>query len=191
MLTGKKGIRAHALAARKRLPLPSVRELSAAVAKRVLELDCVVTAPAILSYIGGVHHEVETLPILHALLDRGKSVYAPCIAGKGLLTWRRLPGAEYLVTGAYGIPEPDPQRCPEDTIPADAPVFVPCVAFTDEGHRLGYGGGYFDKFLATHRGPAVGLAFDEQQVDGFPVEDHDRALSYIVTPSRVLGPFGG
>lgn len=190
MLTGKRGIRAQTLAARKRLPLPSVRELSAIIAKRVLSLDVVQSAPTILTYIGGVHNEVETLPIVHSLLELGKDVYAPCIVGRGLLTWRSLGSADRLVTGAFGIPEPDPGRCPETPPPIDAPVIVPGVAFTRDGYRLGYGGGYFDMFLDKHRGPSIGLAFDEQIVDDIPIEPHDRGVLYVVTPSAILGPLG-
>lgn len=79
---------------------------------------------------------------------------------------------------------------------ADAPIvvpevlFMPLVAFTPEGDRLGQGGGFYDRYLAAH--PTIlafGMAWDIQEVPELPVELHDMRLTAIITPTRVLGPF--
>jgi len=79
---------------------------------------------------------------------------------------------------------------------ADAPivkpdvVFVPLVAFTAEGHRLGQGGGYYDRWLATHPGvTAIGLGWDMQLLGELPSEAHDKRMDAVVTPTRIYGPF--
>ncbi|WP_457446703.1 5-formyltetrahydrofolate cyclo-ligase [Roseateles sp. P5_E4] len=67
-------------------------------------------------------------------------------------------------------------------------VLVPCVGFTREGFRLGYGGGYFDRWLAEHPGvTTVGLAWSAAETH-FPVEAHDRALTLILTERELLTP---
>ncbi|HEY0953429.1 MAG TPA: 5-formyltetrahydrofolate cyclo-ligase [Roseateles sp.] len=67
-------------------------------------------------------------------------------------------------------------------------VLVPCVGFTREGFRLGYGGGYFDRWLALHPGvTAVGMAWSGAETH-FPVEAHDRALTLILTERELIAP---
>jgi len=65
-------------------------------------------------------------------------------------------------------------------------AFVPLLAFTARGDRLGQGGGHYDRWLAANPEMlAVGLAWDSQLVDSLPIEAHDRPLSAVVTPTRL------
>lgn len=91
-----------------------------------------------------------------------------------------------LEVGPFGLLQPY----------ADAPalepqvLFVPLVGFTDDGARLGQGGGHYDRWLATHtEAKPVGLAWDCQLVEDLPIEDHDIPLAAVVTPTRLYGPF--
>lgn len=69
-------------------------------------------------------------------------------------------------------------------------LFMPLVAFTARGDRLGQGGGFYDKWLGAHPDVIrVGLAWDMQEVPELPIEPHDMSLTAIVTPTRLLGPF--
>lgn len=90
--------------------------------------------------------------------------------------------------------EPGPMglRQPSGNLPEVVPdvLFMPLVGFTTQGERLGQGGGFYDRWLAAHpQTVAIGMAWDMQEVDELPIEDHDMPLSAIVTPTRVLGPF--
>lgn len=88
-----------------------------------------------------------------------------------------------LVPGAFGILEPQDGR---EVRPEKIDVFlVPGLAFTPDGRRLGYGGGYYDRVLGDAR-RAVGLAFDRQIVDDLPTEAHDVRVHAVVTDERVL-----
>ncbi|MYL97026.1 5-formyltetrahydrofolate cyclo-ligase [Novosphingobium sp. FGD1] len=85
---------------------------------------------------------------------------------------------------------PGPWRAlqPAADAPVAAPdiVVVPLLAFTAEGHRLGQGGGHYDRWLDAHpRVPAIGLAWDCQLAAELPVESHDRTLVAVVTPTRI------
>ncbi|MXP40855.1 5-formyltetrahydrofolate cyclo-ligase [Altererythrobacter soli] len=69
-------------------------------------------------------------------------------------------------------------------------LFMPLVAFTAKGDRLGQGGGFYDKWLGAHPDVIrIGLAWDMQEVPELPIEPHDMPLTAIVTPTRLLGPF--
>ena len=67
-------------------------------------------------------------------------------------------------------------------------VLVPCVGFTREGYRLGYGGGYFDRWLAAHPGViSIGLAWGLSETH-FPAEPHDQALTMVLTEREIIAP---
>ena len=83
-------------------------------------------------------------------------------------------------------------RQPSGDLPEVVPdlLFMPLVGFTVTGERLGQGGGFYDRWLEAHPDTlAIGLAWDIQQVEDLPVEEHDMPLAAIVTPTRILGPF--
>ncbi len=91
-----------------------------------------------------------------------------------------------LVGGPLGL------RQPSGDLPEVVPdvLFMPLVGFTVGGDRLGQGGGFYDRWLEAHPDTiAIGMAWDIQEVDDLPVEDHDMPLTAIVTPTRILGPF--
>lgn len=69
-------------------------------------------------------------------------------------------------------------------------LFMPLVAFTARGDRLGQGGGFYDKWLGAHPDVIrIGMAWDMQEVTELPIEPHDMGLTAVVTPTRLLGPF--
>lgn len=96
--------------------------------------------------------------------------------------YRRWDGSEPTIQDECGIPS-----CAGVPVLPDV-VLVPCVGFTREGFRLGYGGGYFDAFCAAHPGvTTIGLAWSGA-VASFGIEAHDRALTVIVTEREVIVP---
>lgn len=90
-----------------------------------------------------------------------------------------------LVDGPFGL---QPNEDAAEIVPQV--LIVPLLAFTPDGRRLGQGGGHYDRWLAAHPGTVtIGLAWDIQEVADLPHEPHDVALSAVVTPTRILGPF--
>lgn len=107
------------------------------------------------------------------------------------------PMAFHLHTDPYGENDleegPMKLRQPSAQAPLVVPevLFMPLVGFTPTGERLGQGGGFYDRYLASHPDTlAIGMAWDIQEVEVLPLEPHDMPLAAIVTPTRVLGPFG-
>lgn len=91
-----------------------------------------------------------------------------------------------LEPGPHGLMQPGSEA---DVMTPDA-VFVPLLAFTRTGARLGQGGGFYDRWLASHPDAlAIGLAWDMQLAEGLPMESHDVPLDAIITPTRIYGPF--
>ncbi len=100
------------------------------------------------------------------------------------MEFRQWDGQEPATRDECGIPSPDTAPAQPDV------VLVPCVGFSREGYRLGYGGGYFDRYLAAHpHVTAVGVAWAEAEMgaDRFAPEAHDVALALVVTPEGVVG----
>lgn len=98
------------------------------------------------------------------------------------MQFRRWDGAAPTAQDECGIPTATGAVAVPDV------VLVPCVGFTREGFRLGYGGGYFDRWLAEHPGvTTVGLAWSGAETH-FPVEAHDRALTVILTERELIAP---
>ncbi len=91
-----------------------------------------------------------------------------------------------LTAGPFGMMQPAadlPELTPDV-------LFVPLIGFTADGHRLGQGGGYYDRWLAAHDGTmAIGMAWDCQIAETLPHEPHDVALTAVVTPTRTYGPW--
>jgi 5,10-methenyltetrahydrofolate synthetase len=100
------------------------------------------------------------------------------------MEYRRWDGAAPRAIDECAIPASDGEPVVPDT------VLVPCVGFTRDGYRLGYGGGFFDRWLALHpHVTTVGIAWSAQQMDAaeFRVEAHDKPLTLIVTEDGVIG----
>jgi len=137
------------------------------------------------SRIGGVWplpHEMDLRPAMTALCAAGHEIYLPQTPklGNALIFRRWVPGCT-MVQERFGTSRPDgPVGSPEF-------VFVPLLAFDAAGHRLGYGGGFYDRTLASlPESQAIGFAYAAQQVPSVPVEAHDKVLRRIVTEAGLI-----
>jgi 5-formyltetrahydrofolate cyclo-ligase len=131
--------------------------------------------------VGGYHalpEEADPALLLKALMAQGCHIAFPRIAGKGMsLDFHKIPDGEVLRPGSLGVLEPL-AHWPK-VVPGI--LFVPLLAFDSRGHRLGYGGGFYDRTLAAFRVPAIGIAYAAQETGSLPVEPHDMALDSILT----------
>jgi 5-formyltetrahydrofolate cyclo-ligase len=137
--------------------------------------------------VAGYHaHRDEADPalLLQALTKRGAHIAFPRVAAKhAALEFHRVPDGEILHPGAHGIHEPLahwPRVIPDM-------LLVPLLAYNDDGYRLGYGGGYYDRTLAALPGTrAIGIAYDGQRVDFLPHDAHDCRLNAILTQTGLI-----
>ncbi|MFM1918671.1 MAG: hypothetical protein RLZZ303_305 [Candidatus Hydrogenedentota bacterium] len=182
----KAQLRAEFLARRRAMPPEAWREKSDQIAARLIALPEVDAATRVLCYVSGKDNEVNTLPLIKRFLADGKAVGLPRSLAGGKLEWRLLSSLEQLSPGAFGIPEPSPALTPLFEFPQTADIcLVPGIAWDQTGYRIGYGKGFYDRFLCSFAGLSMGLAFDAQVTDKLPRESHDRAVMALVTESGV------
>jgi 5-formyltetrahydrofolate cyclo-ligase len=188
LIEEKKMFRSAALRARDALSEQQRRQNSSLITDRLYRMSSVQDACSWFVYVSFLS-EVETYSLLRMLLAEGKHVCVPCVDRSSLvMSASRLTSIEHdLAPGCFGIPEPA-AGClrPVESRTIDV-VIVPGAAFAVDGFRLGYGGGYYDRFLKNCPAVTIGLAFDMQVVDRVPHDaQRDVPLDYIVTEKRLI-----
>lgn len=180
----KAALRRALLAKREGLPYREAK--SREIRRQVLELPQFHRAKALLLYLS-MGSEVDTWGIFEQALAAGKEVFAPrCLDKQGHMAFHRVDSREDLVAGAFGLLEPDPARCPLWQGESGALCLVPGLAFDEEGFRLGYGKGYYDRFLGSRPVEAVGVCFEGLLLPRLPRGPFDRQVARLVTEAGVL-----
>jgi len=175
----KKALRRRVISLRDALDTETISRRSAAARQSLFGTDAYQNAHTVHLFVP-FGTEVDTRPILEDLWTRDVRAVLPRVAPDRQLDHLAVTGWEELEPGAYSIPEPV-AHCPAvDPALVDL-ILVPGVAFDRQGGRLGYGGGYYDRFLETCPAPRVALAFDLQMVDEVVREDHDLLVDEIIT----------
>lgn len=135
--------------------------------------------------------EVDTAPILQTAWRDGKEVAAPvCLPETHRMVFYRIGGEDDLVCGHYGIREPDSRRCAPLVPDKDSLCLVPGFAFDVNGCRLGYGGGYYDRFLVDFPGKTVGLCREKWLAEHLPADCYDLPVQAVVMENSILVPGG-
>lgn len=182
----KRSLRSHLLAQRRALSHDAWSASSRAAQLNLLALDEYVRAECIALY-APAHNETDTALILAAAFRTGKRVLYPAVCGHHMV-FRHVERIESLQEGTFGILEPCPTGVDHQ---ADEPdlIVVPGVAFDLTGHRLGYGKGFYDRFL-QHPGRTahlVGLCHDFQLTgEPLPADPHDIPMEMVVTDMRIV-----
>lgn len=125
--------------------------------------------------------EINTSPIIHKAFKEGKTVCVPKVTEQGL-TFHIIHSFDDLETGVMNILEP---TTPSTTQVIDL-CLVPGRVFDRTGYRIGWGGGYYDRFLETYNGTTLALAYTVQLVDHVPTEPHDLPVQWIVTEKEMI-----
>jgi 5-formyltetrahydrofolate cyclo-ligase len=162
---------------------------STAIAEAVASLPVVVKAHTLFTYVN-FQSEVETMGLIRRWLAEEKRVTVPLtVAAESRLEAYRITDPERdLHPGYCRIPEPDPSLAPLIAAETIEVIILPGSCFDEHGGRLGYGGGFYDRFIAQQAPTAmrIGLAFELQVTDNLPLLAHDQRLHVLVTEERVL-----
>ena len=156
--------------------------ISEQIGRRVLAMDEYKNARRVLCY-HALPAEVQTADLLAQMLEQGKAVYLPVMGRGRSMKAVRLRSMDALHKSAFGVYEPNGDEA-IDPEQLDL-ILVPGLAFDREGGRLGYGAGYFDRFLPQCTGLIAGLAAECQLAERVPVEAHDVFMHRIVTERTV------
>ena len=131
--------------------------------------------------------EVDTFQIIRKAWEQGKRIAVPkCEPKSRALEFRELKRFSQLETVYFGLYEPIVSETKSVDHEEIDLVVVPGLAYSKNGYRLGFGGGYYDRFLANYQGNTLSLAFQKQLVAELPVENHDLAVEKIITEAEVI-----
>ena len=178
----KKTLRKEFSALRKELNSP---EKDNAIALRLLDTKRLLEADTILLY-ASFGSEINTFRLAEMLLLRNKTIAFPRCGKNGHMTFHNVSSLSQLSAGSYGIPEPA-SSLPQPQVTDKTVCIVPGLTFTPDGGRLGYGGGFYDRFLSDN--PCVytiAVAYDAMIVNELPLEPHDLKVNSIVTEERMV-----
>lgn len=152
---------------------------SAAICAHIIAMPEYQNAETIFCFVGR-SHEIDTHTLLAHTLADGKRLCVPLCVDKGIMELREITDLSQLIRGSYGILEP----------PSDAPIIsvddvdlsiIPCLTCDHGGRRLGFGGGYYDRFLSVYRAAAVLVCRERLIREELPVEPHDMPVPWVVT----------
>jgi len=151
------------------------------IAEKLLEQKIVADADLIMCYMS-FRSEVPTAEIVEKLSARGKKLCFPLCEKGGIMQAYHPIDENSWQKGMMGISEPLPEKS-ELVQPEDIELIIcPMVAFDSDKGRMGYGGGYYDRYIPRCKNAAcIGIAFEGQKMDAVPTDPHDRKMDMIIT----------
>ena len=182
----KLALRDQMMTARKRLPLSVLGERAVALAAHLMDVPEVRRAATVSAYVS-VGNEPGTGPLLDALAGAGKRVLLPLVQRDLDLDWAAYDGPHALHAARMGLLEPDGAPLGREAISSADAVLIPGLAVGPDGHRLGRGGGCYDRALARVS-PSTFVCVllnSEELLDSVPHEHHDQRVGAVVTELRV------
>ena len=181
----KAALRVHIWAKLAEMTPEEIECSDAALFENFLSLPEVEEAKVVFAFWGIPGKEPNTRLLIEKLLERGKVVGLPRMLPGRQMEVRRYDPAIPMVKAAFGIEEPstDCAVIPKEEIDF---VLTPAVAYDVNGYRMGFGGGYYDRWLPGFAGKTAGLCRDKVLQQSVPVEPHDAQVDAVVTDSRVI-----
>ncbi|PFD84350.1 5-formyltetrahydrofolate cyclo-ligase [Bacillus anthracis] len=134
-----------------------------------------------------MENEVNTYPIIEKAWEEGKKVVVPkCNKATRTMSFRQISNFDQLETVYMNLREPIPALTEEVNADEIDLQIVPGVAYTERGERIGYGGGYYDRYLVHYKGKTLSLAYSFQMVEHIPVEPFDKNVEKIITEKGTM-----
>ncbi len=157
-----------------------------AICSSVLCSDMYKSAENVFCYCA-LKDEVDTALILKKTVEAGKRLALPrCDDAQGNMSFYFIDSEKQLAKGSFGIMEPNPEVCEKAADFSGGLCIVPGVAFDENGFRLGYGKGYYDKFLIKSALFSVGLCYNICLCGSLPHEKHDVNVDCVATESGII-----
>lgn len=185
----KRALRDVVAAQVRALPPEYCQMADMAICRLLLASDLYQAAHTVFCYVG-TEREINTRPILQAALAEDKILAIPLCVGPGRMEARRIRDLPDLIPGRYNIPAPSP-NCPAvDPGEIDLAI-VPCATGNLRGQRLGYGGGYYDRFLPQIHCPTILLCRARLLHEDIPTAPHDCTMNFIATENGIQAAVPG
>lgn len=180
VVEGKEDIRKRLLKIRRSLSKEEVLQMSRKIRERLFDLPEYRTSKVVMFYISH-DNEVDTREMIAESLYT-KKVLVPFTEKENIYPVV-IESLNNLNRGAFGILEPREKKIHRRKIDM---IIVPGVAFDHRGYRIGYGKGFYDRFLKERHGIKIGLAYDFQIVERIPENEGDIPVDKIITEKRVI-----
>lgn len=185
-LTEKKQLRKVLIEKRRLLDKEYRYAADLEIARKVLELKYYQAASNVFIY-SSTDDEADTVLITQKALSADKKVYFPKVVAAGIMNFYQVKApAQDLCSGYMGILEPDTSRCDAAQCTPDI-IIMPGVGFDNNLNRLGYGGGFYDRYLERLSDDTVKIAisYDVQHVDKIPVLENDIKADILITEKGI------
>ena len=180
----KKQLRAHYRAVRADIAPEARAEQCREICARILQSDAYKEADSLLLY-AALGDEIDLSAVARDAWRQGKAVaYPRCLDKEGRMAFYVADSPERLIPGSFGIPEPD-LSCPEWQENGRALCILPALAVDVDGHRLGYGKGFYDRYIDKSRMTAVGVIYSDCIEKELPRGRYDLAVHFMVTDKGV------
>ena len=177
----KKSLRNLLLEKRDNTSVDLMKIASGKMQKRLKKINAFRNAQKIGVYYP-IGSEILTQDIIQELLSNGKDVFLPKVIGENI-EFRKITDFSNLEKGSFDIMEPKDDCQIDNNLDV---VLVPTVGISPIGVRLGYGHGFYDRFLAEHKTATISLTLEKQIVKNIPKSEHDIIIDWIVTEDRIL-----
>lgn len=143
-------------------------------------------ADVILIYVS-MPIEVDTFEIIHqALLDKKRVAVPRCVDGTRNMDFYFIKDVSDLASGTFGVLEPDPEKCEKLSDFSHGLCIVPALCYDKTGYRVGYGGGYYDRFLCSFGGETLGICYNNCIKENVPHGKYDLKVDKILTESKII-----
>lgn len=181
----KKQMRAELKAARRSMDGQFKSLADSKICNKLLNMWCVREADTVFTYVS-TEIEVDTRAFIDRLLAAGKTVAVPkCLNDRGLMAFYVIHSTDDLEKGFFGVDEPKTDICPPAQMTEQSVCIVPAFTFDDEGYRLGYGKGYYDRFLSSFTGKTIGICYHENLTPALIHGKFDKPVEITVTERKI------
>ncbi len=179
----KSALRKTLLKKRKEIPQEKKIIYSKEISKKIISSDYFKNAKQVLIF-SSTDDEFDTRYIAEECKIKAKTLFYPiCLNENGNMEFLKVANTDDLECGMYGILEP--KRTCEKYIPQKSDiVIVPCLSVDKNGYRIGYGKGYYDRFLKDFKGKSICPCFSEMLCDTLPTDKNDIKINILVTQTK-------
>ncbi len=182
----KNEYRAKAKQYRASLSQEQKEELDKKISRNLLSLDKLRDAETVLCYMS-TPAEVDTLSVISNMLQKNKGVAVPrCIDDSRNMEFYSITSLSQTEKRTFGVYEPNPQMCDKLRDFRNSVCILPGLGFDREGYRLGYGKGYYDRFLSSYGGLKIGLCYEKCLFNELPRGFFDISADIVITENDII-----
>ena len=165
---------------RNNLPAEKKQQLDLFLQEKFLQTEEYKNTKTLLAFVSK-DIEINTEKIIEQALADGKTLALPKCKEENLMDFYIVNSLSQLKEGYYGLLEPDPEKCTMLKDTANTICLVPGLAFDREGYRIGFGKGYYDRFLLDYNGVTVGMCYAKCVHESLPKGYYDRPIDILIT----------